>query len=291
MILVVGSTGLLGAEVCRLLSEANRPCRALVRKSADPEKLKALKKLGVELVYGDLKDPDSLKKACEGVSQVISTASSTFTRQEGDSIQSVDHDGQLNLVRAAKEADVEKFVFVSFPDHPTIQSPLSDAKRAVEKALAESGMNWTSLWANWFMEVWLSPGVGFDYENGKARVYGDGEAPLSWISFRDVAKFAVAALDNPAADNRIISVGGPRPVSPNEVVRIFEKEHGKSFEVEHVPVEALEQQRAGAGNPLEESFAALMIAYAGGAPMDMEAVLKEMPVELMSVEDYARAVK
>jgi uncharacterized protein YbjT (DUF2867 family) len=291
MILVVGSTGLLGTEVCRQLSEANRPCRALVRKDTDPEKIEALKKLGAELVYGDLKDPDSLKKACAGASQVISTASSTFSRREGDSIQTVDHDGQLNLVQAAKDAGVDKFVFVSFPDHPTIKSPLSDAKRAVEEALAESGMNWTSLWANWFMEVWLSPAVGFDYPNGKARIYGTGDQTLSWISFRDVAKFAVEALDNSASDNQVVVVGGPRPVSPNEVVRIFEKVHGKSFEVEHIPAEALVQQRAAAVNPLEESFAALMLVYAEGTPMEMDGVLKEMPVELMSVEEYAKAVR
>ncbi len=102
-------------------------------------------------------------------------------------------------------------------------------------------MNWTCLQANYFMEVWLSPALGFDFANGTARIFGDGEKALSYISFRDVAKFAVAALDNSSMNNNIIPIGGPRALSPNEVVRVFEEIHGKPFKVEHVPVEALEQ--------------------------------------------------
>ncbi len=184
MILIAGSTGLLGFEICSILAEKKKNFRAMIRSTSDESKVNQLKNLGAEIVIGDLKDINSLAEACRGVTHVISTASSTLSRQEGDTIQTVDHEGQINLVNAAKSANVEKFVFISFRENPKIDYPLTRAKRAVEKALKESGMNWTSLQAGYFMEVWLSPALGFDYANANARIYGNGINKCSWVSFK-----------------------------------------------------------------------------------------------------------
>jgi NADH dehydrogenase len=66
MILVVGATGMLGSEICRLLAEDGRPVRALVRETSNPDRIAALSSLGAELVHGDLKDRRSLDAACRG---------------------------------------------------------------------------------------------------------------------------------------------------------------------------------------------------------------------------------
>jgi uncharacterized protein YbjT (DUF2867 family) len=155
MILVAGGTGLVGSEVCQRLVRRGEAVRALVRSTSSREKIEALRSSGIELCVGDLKDPQSIVAACRGVNAVISTASSTLTRHPGDSIQSVDATGQLNLVNAAKEANVARFVFVSFRRTPGISFPLGDAKAQVEDAL--SSLNFTVIQASWFMEVWLSP--------------------------------------------------------------------------------------------------------------------------------------
>ncbi len=292
MVLIVGSTGLVGTEICRLLTTQKTPFRALVRKDSAAEKVETLKELGADIAVGDLKDPDSLDKACQGIDKIISTASCTLTGREGDSIETVDHQGQLSLVKSAKKAGVKHFVFVSFKNNTSNPNPLSDAKRAVEDALADArGMTCCSLQANYFMEIWLSPALGFDFPNGKARIYGDGDNKLSWVSFKDVARFAVAALDENMAANRIHDIGGPEALSPKEVIQIFEKIHGKNFEVEHVPVEALLQQKANSPYPLEQSFAALMLDYAEGNAMDMTEVGKHLNAPLASVQDYAVAVR
>src|ERR1019366_7885990 len=102
MILVVGATGLVGSEVCERLVRRGEQVRALVRETSSKEKIEALRSWGVELCAGDLKDPQSIVAACRGVNAVISPASSTLSRQPGDSIESVDAAGQLNLVNAAK---------------------------------------------------------------------------------------------------------------------------------------------------------------------------------------------
>src|SRR5262245_38815620 len=92
MYLVVGATGPvgLGGEICRQLVAANRPVRALVRSTADPNRVANLARIGVELIDGDLKNPGSLHKACAGIDTVISTASMMVSKQEGDRVENVD---------------------------------------------------------------------------------------------------------------------------------------------------------------------------------------------------------
>jgi uncharacterized protein YbjT (DUF2867 family) len=287
MVLVVGATGLVGSEVCQRLARRGERVKALVRPSSSPDKVEALRKSGVELSVGDLKDAESIKAACRGVDSVISTASSTLSRQAGDSIATVDSDGQLNLVNAAKSAGIDRIVFVSFRPSPGISSPLSDAKRNMENAIRST--NFTTIQASWFMEVWLSPALGFDYPNATARIYGSGTSPVSWVSSRDVAEMAALALRHPAAERQTIEFGGPEALSPLEVVNRFEKIGGKPFKLEHVPEEALRGQIDAATDPLQKSFAALMLSYAHGDAMDMEGVVNTYGIKLTSVDEYARA--
>ncbi len=191
--MVVGSTGFLGMEICRQLVDAGRNVKGLIRPTSDSTKVEALRQMGVETREGDLKNAASIKKALEGVDSVISTASSTLSRQEGDSIETVDGNGQLNLVQAAIDGGVNQFIFVSFrPMHDSFS--LQTAKRNVEKKLTEGKLNYTILQSGFFMEVWLSPAVGFDYPNSKVTIYGEGKNKLYFVSLVDVAAIAVASL-------------------------------------------------------------------------------------------------
>lgn len=286
MNLVIGATGLLGGAICRALAGTGLGVRALVRSTADPLKTAKLKESGVGLVNGDIKERSALDAACQGVTTVISTATSTQSRQAGDSIQSVDLEGQLDLIHAARIAGVRHFVFISFPEVP-VQFPLQDAKRAVEAALAASGMTYTVLQPTFFMEFWLSPALGFDADKGKVQVYGPGDRPISWISYQDVAQFAASSVRAPAARNAVIKLGGPEALTPHEVVQSFEQVTGRRFSVEHVPEVALRAKWADAVDPLEKSFAGLMLYYAMGEVIDMIEPLRWSPMQLTSVRQFA----
>lgn len=288
LVLVVGSTGLLGMEICRQLVKAGKKVKALVRSSSDYKKVTALKEMGVEIREGDLKDMNSIHKAVEGISAIISTASSMFSRQEGDSIETVDRIGQANLVVAAKNSGVKQFIFISF--YPmSLEFPLQTAKRNVEELLKESRMNYTILQSSFFMEIWLSPAVGFDFPKSKATLYGDGKNKLNWISLKDVAAVAVASLDNEAVRNSVYQLGGPEALSPLEVVRIFEKQTGNRFTIDYVPIAALQAQKAAAADSFSETFAALMLTYAEGDKIDSNETRKVYPFRLSSVADYAQS--
>jgi len=290
MNLIVGATGILGSEICRLLAEKGEPVRALVRSTSNPDKVAQLKALKAEVILGDLKDRRSLDAACRGATAVVSTASSTLSRQEGDSIESVDREGQVNLVDAASAAGVTHFVLISFPN-VDIDFPLQRAKRAVEDRLRSSGMSYTILQPTFFTEVWLSPALGFDPKNAKAQIYGSGHHKISFISFQDVARFAVAALDPRLAPNAIVKLGGPEALSPLEAVRLAEQVVGKPIEVQHVPEEALRAQHSAATDSLQQSFAGLMLYYADGDVIEMSETLRTFPIEsLKSVRAHFQGV-
>ena len=287
MNLVVGATGTLGGEICSRLAQAGKPVRGLVRTSSDPAKIEALRNQGVEIATGDLTDPASLDAACRGVITVYSTATAIQSRQEGNTLERVDREGQANLVEAARKAGVGRFVFISFRGTNDFDFPLQAAKRATAGLLRESGIPWTVIEASVFMEIWLGPHLGFDAANGKARVFCSGEEKISWVSYRDVAALAIAAAESPEGANRTIEVGGPEALTHHEVIRIFEERSGRKFEVEHVPEEALEAMKANATNPVEETFAGLMLFVGRGDEIDMQPTLKRYPRRLTSVREYA----
>ncbi len=290
MILVVGSTGVAGHETCLRLARRGERVRALVRHTSNPDRIATLRHSGAEIVFGDLKDPASLAAACQGAEVVISTATSTaaVSRQPGDSIQTVDDEGQIHLVRAGHDAEVQRFIFVSFRHPPGISVPLSEAKQHVEERIRD--LNFTILRASYFMESWLSPALGFDYLNASARIFGPGTAPISWVSAQDVAEMCAAAVRHPAAERAEIDFGGPQPLSPLEVIAIFERLTGKSFRRDHIPQEALFAQFQAATDPMEKTFAALGLGCAHGDAMDMTATQQQFGLTLTSVEDYARSV-
>jgi nucleoside-diphosphate-sugar epimerase len=288
MILVVGSTGMMGSGVCLGLAAQGKAVRALVRETSDPTKVDKLRGQGIEIFMGDLRDPASLKSACEGIETVVDTVSAVpFSYVPGQNdLQNVDTNGAKSLIDAAKAAGVKHFIYTSFSKNMDADFPLRNAKREVEAYLKTSGLTYTILRPGYFMEAWLSPMVGFDAENAKATIYGSGDQPISYISLVDVIQFEVASVTSPAARDNVLEVGGPQPVSPNEVVKLFEAKSGKTFETSYVPAEALKGQMEGATDPMQKSFAGLMYCYALGDPIDMQAVLQAFPLKLTFVQEF-----
>jgi NADH dehydrogenase len=291
MILVVGATGHVGGEVCRRLVASGERVRALVRTASDPAKVAMLESLGVGTIRGDLRQRATLDAACRGVSVVVATASSMpFSYRPGENdIRTTDLDGVSALIEAARLAGVRRFVYTSLSGNLEIVCPLRNAKRAIETRLIASGLDYTILRPSFFMEVWLSPTVGFDPELGSATIYGDGTRPISWISAPDVAEFAArsAVAGGPSAT---LELGGPEPLTPKEVIRVFERISGRTFDIQHVQQDALLTRQTLATDEMEQSLAGLMRCYALGDLIDMGRTLQAMPVTLTSVESYAERI-
>lgn len=234
MILVVGGTGLLGGRVVGLLRGRGQPVRCLVRDGTDAT---GLRDQGVQVVRGDLVDPASLAAACDDMDTVIATATAITRRLagvRGPSIHEVDEVGMAALVDAAEEADVQRFVYLSFPGAEAHGTPLGRAKVATEQRLAASRMRTVVVRPDAFQEVHLGPLGRFDLAAGKVAVFGKGDTRQRWVSADDVAALvaAVAVEPDPPA---MIEFGGPEALSRNEAIAVAEQATGRTFKSQHMP--------------------------------------------------------
>lgn len=280
MILVVGATGQLGGLIARMLLERGRPVRALVRGGAAGAPLPA----GADPVAGDLKDAASLAAACRGVSAVVTTANAV-ARGGADSLDTVDRQGNRNLVDAAAAAGVRRFVFTSvLGASRESPMPLMQAKAETEDALRASSMDWTVLQPNLFMDTWVPAVVGGPALAGEpVTLVGEGRRRHSFVAARDVAAYAVAALDHPESIGRTVLIGGPQPLSWLDVVAAFEQALGRA-----VPVRSVPPGTAVAGLPDAVSgVLAAMETY--DSPLDMTETSRTFGVPPSPLADFVQA--
>jgi uncharacterized protein YbjT (DUF2867 family) len=221
MILVVGATGNLGGVVTRMLLAQGQPTRVLARSHSNEQ---PLADAGAQIMLGDLKQRGSLDAACQGADIVITTANSA-ARSGADTVQTVDLEGNRNLIDAAKAAGVRQFIFVSaLTADPSSAVPLLQAKGKTEAYLRASDMPYTIIAPNGYMEVILGGFVGMPALMGQpVTIVGGGRRKHSFISLGDVTAFIIAAIGNPAAINQKLLLGGPQPLSFRDAVAIYER--------------------------------------------------------------------
>lgn len=280
-ILVVGATGFLGGLVVRNLVEEGRRPRVLVRSDASA---RLLRKAGAAPRLGDLKDPRSLRAACEGVDVVLTTATAVGRGGE-DTVERVDGEGNRDLIEAARDAGVGQFVFTSL--HPASEEsplPLFRAKARAERTLRGSGLTYTILAPESFMESWVEAVVGRPVRTGRSVVLvGEGRRRHAFVSARDVAAFATASLGHPEAANRRLPIGGPDALSWREVVATYERVLGRDVPVEHVAPDEEASRRPQA----MEDVLAWMETF--DSRVEMEEACETFGVALTSLEAYVRS--
>jgi NADH dehydrogenase len=266
--------------IARQLLAQGHPVRVLVRPQSD---YSALVAAGAEPALGDLKDRPSLDLACAGVSAVISTANAA-QRGGDDSIDSVDLHGNRSLIDAAAAAGVGQFIFVSAlgstADSPV---PLFRAKAASEAHLRDSGVPYTIMAPDVFMDVWFAIVIGGALRAGQPVTLVDqGAKRHSFIAAADVAAYTVAALGSEAALNRHFPLGGPEPLSWTQAVSAFSRALGQPIPVEYVPL--------GAPLPhLPEAIGGMLTAMETyESPVEMAEIARTFGVTPTDVETFAR---
>ena len=130
MILVTGSTGLIGSEVLRLLSHAGVPARALVRKSGRGRTLP-----GITWVTGDLANPESLASAFEGCTKLFLLTGNAENASEL----------QRHAIAAARQAGVSHAVKLSaFGASPHSNSMIGKRRISLPRRLAGHSVSSTN---------------------------------------------------------------------------------------------------------------------------------------------------
>lgn len=218
----------------------------LRRESADPRPTtdaSDLLKEGVEVIRGDLREPAGLAPALSGVDTVVTTANAISRILAGATdltIADVDGRGVQNLIRAADQAGVRRFVFLSaagMGENLARYAPFTAAKWEAENALRASRMQIVIVGSDMFQEVWLAPLTGIDPAAGKATIYGRGRTHR-YVAMDDVAALCahLALVANPPG---LVEFGGPEPLTRLEVVEAFGDATGRSMKVSKVPRFAL----------------------------------------------------
>ena len=230
-VLVVGSTGKLGRTIVRRLRSDGAVVRALVRPTSD---VAVLLGSGAELVRGDLRNVESLRRACRGCDAVVTTASSLHTSTGFDPLW-IDRNGNLNLIDAARQENIRHFVFTS-----TIGADASDAprvfqnKRFIEERLAASGLSHTILRPAGFMEN-LIPLIRWARRTGIAVIPRPGTTKTSYIAIRDVAEMARLVVVSLPRQNSVIEFGGPEDLSMVDCVALLQEALGRRLQSWRVP--------------------------------------------------------
>jgi NADH dehydrogenase len=241
MILVVGATGRLGGDIALRLLAQGRPVRVLLRQNSPAEEMakqglavspKDLLAAGAEAVYGDLKDRASLDAAVAGVETVITTANSAL-RGGDDNPVSIELQGNRNLIDAARAAGVDHFIFISVIGFdPHSPNPFMAGKAQTEEHLINSGMHYTILAPEIFAEVWVGLVIGIPLSQNKPiTLVAPASHRHTFVSMRDVAAYAVAAVDHPSARDKRIPVAGPEALSWQDVVAKASGTLGRALEV------------------------------------------------------------
>jgi len=291
MILIVGATGKLGGRIAAKLLTQGYSVRVLVRADSPSEQLAAqgmatapaaLAAAGAEIVTGDLLAPSSLIHACQGIHTVITTANSASRPDE--TVEQVDRWGNRHLIDAAVAAGVQHFIFVSaqFAD-PNSPSDFLRAKAETEVYLRESGLRYTILAPNAFMDIWITMLVLMPVLQKRPVVLpGSGARQHAFIAMEDVVAFTLAALEYPAAPYQRLVLGGPKALSFLGAVRTVEQVLNRAIPVAHVapgePISGLPE----AAWPIAASFDFF------DSPVEMEATARTFGVTLTPLEAFVR---
>jgi uncharacterized protein YbjT (DUF2867 family) len=196
---VAGATGETGRRIVQELVDRQIPVRALVR---DISRARAILPAGVELIVGDVLDLSSIQRAI-GDSTVILCATGAKPSLDPTGPYQVDYQGTKNLVDAAKDRDIDRFVFVSSLCVSNFFHPLNLFwlilwwKQQAEQYLKTSGLNYTI----------VRPG-GLKNEDNPDPVVMSGADTLfdGSIPRQQVARVCVESLTSPQAQNKVLEI-------------------------------------------------------------------------------------
>lgn len=281
MILIAGATGSNGKELVKVLASRGIPLRALVRPHANSMAISNLE--GVELVRGDLDDPGSIERALHGIEKAFLLTNST----ERTEVQ------QLGFVQTAKRSGLRHIVKLSQLG-ASEASPVRFLRvhAAVERAIRESGIAYTFLRPNLYMQGLLAFG-GSIRTSGKFYAAA-GQARVSVVDIRDNAAVAAAALTETRHEGKIYTLTGPQALSHADMAAKFSAVLGRTITFVDVQDEAMKQFLLQAGFPawqadgLIEDYAHYRRNEASDVSPDVERVIGKRPRSFSQfAQDYA----
>lgn len=207
MILLTGATGKTGGETARALLARGVKARVLVR---DAARASALQAAGMEIAVGDASDPASVSKALTGITRLLILLPNS--QQQGEI--------EKQLVDLAKKAGVRHIVKMSSMEAvPDARAPIPKIHWAVEEYIRKSGLAWTMLKPNFFMQNFLASARSIKENKSFSLPMGDGKTAMA--DARDIGAVAAEALAGAGHEGKSYEITGPELLSFHQVAERF----------------------------------------------------------------------
>jgi uncharacterized protein YbjT (DUF2867 family) len=289
-VLVTGGTGFVGPKVVHALRAEERPVRVLAR---NPDKQERFKAWGCEVVHGDMTDAESLRRAAEGTEAVVHlVALAPFADPE--TTRRVMEQGTRDLVAAAKEAGVRRFVLMSAlgtSERSQDLSPYYHAKWDEEQAVGESGLEHTIFRPSFIFgrDGGMLPAlIRLNRFSPAVPVAGTKRFQPIWVE--DVAAYFAAGLSSPAAAGRTFEIAGPDVVTFAEVHERIRKTLGKKRLAFQLPTGLL-KVAASAGRMIPTfrgAPGAIAMLESDDNVTDIAPAVQTLGIEPISLDDQLR---
>jgi uncharacterized protein YbjT (DUF2867 family) len=242
-ILVTGAAGAVGAigrSLTAMLLAKGRKVRALVRR--EDERAGALRRLGAEVVQGDLTDLASMHRAIEGCARIYF----------GMSVSAVYLEATVNTAAVARHHGVEAFVNMSqmtvtqMSITEATESPQHKLHWLAEQALSWSGLPVVTVRPTVFLEGFFLLFAAASVRDADELALPLGASRTSPISSVDVA----AILDDPAPHiGHIYNLTGPESADLDHYARVFSEALGRTIRYRDAPTSEWTEKLRAAGLP------------------------------------------
>lgn len=234
-VLVTGATGTVGSRVVRELQDRGVPVRAFVR---DPDKAISLLGRDFDLAVGDFSDPQSLRRALDGVERLFLACGNVPAQLEYEN----------NAIDAAAQAGVQRIVKLSFVGAAVGSSLVFwDWHGRIEQHLRGSGVPAVILRPSTYMSNVLGAAETIKHA-GKLFAPAAG-AWVAMIDPSDVASCAAAALTEDGHAGNTYVLTGPEAITYRDVAEHLSAATGRTIDFVHLPDAAARQGLAQAGTP------------------------------------------
>jgi len=237
-ILVIGATGTVGSQLVMQLGQRGEEVRAATRQPATARRRSAG---ASELVEFDFERPETFAPALEGVERVFLIA------RPGD--EQADRVA-VPLIDEMRRQGVRHVVNLTAMGVEMLEGM---ALKKVERYLEDSGIGFTHLRPNFFMQVFSGGPLLTDIRSTGAIHVPAAAARISYVDVRDIAAVAAAALSEAGHVGRAYTLTGGEALDHHEIARAISEAAGKT--VRYVPISEDAARRAieGAGLPPERA--------------------------------------
>lgn len=246
MILVTGATGQFGSQaIDHLLNKGVKPSEisALIRNEANAHHLKSK---GIEVKVGDYTDYDSLVKAFQGIEKLLLVSSNDRQAFENRTAQ------HINLIKAAKEANVKYIVYTSFVRNANFEdssiAAFQNSHAQTEAYLVDSGLDYTILQNGIYLEM-IPIFAGEKVAETGVILFPAKEGKASYVLREELAEAAAHVLTTEGHKKQIYSLANSSSVSFNEIAKAIGDRLGKEVKYQSLEVDIFESKMKQFGVP------------------------------------------